>query len=287
MKHMLCLALLAGTVLLSGCDLEEMLPAEMVSLQRSQPLAGETALDATVRFDIGSLEVAAERGAGVYSLDLDYDRSGYEPQIEYDSSPGGRGELSVRLESTGRKILRGEAKGNKLRLNLADSLPLNLKITSGVGDSRLLLSDLRLRQLELEAGVGATKLSTYEPNPITCDRVRLRSGVGSLDAAGLGNLNFRELDFEGGVGGAALEFSGEWKQDASIRIEVGVGGVTVRMPREVGVRVEAQKHFLSGLHLEGFEKRDDDYYSKSYDGAKVRVSIRVTTGVGGFKVIWL
>jgi predicted membrane protein len=108
-----------------------------------------------------------------------------------------------------------------------------------------------------------------------------------MDAVGLGNLNFRELDFEGGVGGASLDFTGDWKQDAQIKIQVGVGGVNLRVPRDLGVKVDAEKHFLSGLHLERFVKRDSQYYSENYDKAKFRVSIRVATGIGGFKITWI
>jgi len=49
----------------------------------------------------------------------------------------------------------------------------------------------------------------------------------------------------------------------------------------------AEKHFLSGLHLEGFDQRDSYYYSKNYDTAQIRVSVRIDTGIGGLKITWL
>jgi len=170
---------------------------------------------------------------------------------------------------------------------LSNAVPLKLDINTGVGDARLALTGLRLSRLELQAGVGGSKITDYEPNPSPCEYIRIKNGVGSMEAVGLGYLNFREFEFEGGVGGANLDFSGSWKQDAEIRIQVGVGGVNLRMPRDLGVKVEAEKHFLSGLHLDGFEKRDSYYYSENYDKAKVRVSVRVATGVGGFRISWL
>jgi hypothetical protein len=115
----------------------------------------------------------------------------------------------------------------------------------------------------------------------------LKSGIGGFDATGLGNLNFRDFEFEGGVGGANLDFSGDWKRSAEIRIQVGVGGVNLRLPREIGVRVEAEKHFLSGLHLEGFDQRDSYYYSRNYDATQIRVTVRIDTGIGGLKITWL
>lgn len=272
--------------LFSGCDFERRLPAEMSSLSESRPLGNEKSLDANVRFDIGSLEITGQKSSNLYSMDLEYDKSSYQPEIHYESA-GEEGTLTFKLESTHKMGIRSERQNNRLRLNLNDSVPLKLSVNTGVGDARLSLSGMRISRLELESGVGKSTLSTYDPNPASCDLVRIKNGVGSIDAVGLGNLNFRELEFEGGVGGANLDFTGQWKQDADVRIQVGVGGVNVRMPREIGVRVEAEKHFMSGLHLDGFDKRDAYYYSENYDKAKTRVTVRVATGVGGFRISWM
>ena len=271
-----------------ACNFEERGPAEMVSLNKTQPMGKEKSLDANIHFGIGSLEVSGERTPALYSMDLEYDKAHYEPSVEYEiEGAGDEGRLSIKLESSNKVGLRSERKTNRMRLGFTDSLPLNLSVNTGVGDARLSLSRLKVARLEMESGVGGSKLSSYDPNPIECQTIRIRNGVGSMDAVGLGNLNFRELDFEGGVGGASLDFTGDWKQDAQIKIQVGVGGVNLRVPRDLGVKVDAEKHFLSGLHLERFVKRDSHYYSENYDKAKFRVSIRVATGIGGFKITWV
>jgi len=61
----------------------------------------------------------------------------------------------------------------------------------------------------------------------------------------------------------------------------------VKMPRAIGVEVNAEKHFLSGLHLDGFSKRNGRYYSENHDKAKFRVTIKVSTGIGGFRINWV
>lgn len=275
----------AITLPVSACYMEQRVPAEMVSVNQSRPVGSEKSLSADLRLDIGSLEISADKGSALYAVDLDYDKSSYEPHIQYE--PGEEGDFSFSLQSVHKIGIRSEREQNRLRLNLTGSLPVKLDINNGVGDARLSLSGLRVASLDLESGVGGSRLSCYEANPIACERIRIKNGVGSVEAVGLGNLNFRELEFEGGVGGANLDFTGEWAQDADISIQVGVGGVTVRMPRDIGVRVEAQKHFLSGLHLEGFTQRDSLYYSENYDKARHRVSLRVATGVGGFRINWI
>jgi len=287
MRELFKFSITVTALLFSGCEIEDRLPAEMVSIEKAQPIGGEESLDAEIKFDIGSLEISGDAARNVYSLNLDYDRARFEPDIRYDAPDGSEGVLKVALESTRKLSLRNEVKKNRLHLNLTDSLPVRLQVNTGVGESRLSLSGIRLARLDIGAGVGGTRISSYEPNPVVCERIQMENGVGSLEAVGLGNLNFRRFEFEGGVGGAELDFSGEWQEDADVRIEVGIGGVTMRMPRSVGVRVDAEKNFLSGVHLEGFQKRGSEYYSENYDNARIRVTVRVTTGIGGFKFTWL
>lgn len=287
-KIILWQACMAAVLFLTGCALEERVPVEMAKLDQSRPVAQETALQADIRLDIGSLEITGESRKELYSLDLEYDKASFDPQIDYGEESGNVGKLSLRVESTHRRGIRSERENNRLRLDLTNALPVSLRINTGVGDARLALSRLQLNSLDIESGVGSARITSYDPNPVVCDSIRLRSGVGGLDAIGLGNLNFRRFEFTGGVGGATLDFSGQWKQDADVRIEVGVGGVTMRMPRDVGVRVTAEKHFLSGLQLDGFHRESGaDYYSENYDRAKVKVSVSVKTGVGGFKISWI
>jgi hypothetical protein len=287
MRNKTCV--LGVVLLMAGCGFEDMEPPEMVSMTQARPLEKEQSLESTVRFDVGSLEITGqETRAPLYSMDLEYDRRGYAPDIQYGASLGGaEGRLSFNLHGTHRMGMRRGSNENRLRLALTDSIPLSLRVATGVGDARLSLSGMKLARIDFESGVGSAKVSAYEPNPIQCEYVRLKNGVGAIEAVGLGNLNFRELDFEGGVGGANLDFTGEWRHDADVRVQVGVGGVTVRMPREIGVRVEAEKHFLSSLQLEGFSRRNASYYSDNYDRAAIRVSIRVATGVGGLKITWI
>ena len=285
MKHLFWILGVVPILLMCACGFEERVPAQMISMDQNQPIGKEKSLSADIRFDIGSLEVTGDSRPNLYAMDLEYDKASYEPESRYDT--GEEGHFSFHLQSVHRAGLHSDRQSNRLRLNLTESIPVKLNVNTGVGDTRLNLSGLKVERLEIEAGVGSSKLSAYEPNSIDCESVRIKSGVGSMDAVGLGNLNFSDFDFEGGVGGANLDFTGEWRRGADVRIQVGVGGVTMKVPRDVGVRVEAQRHFLSGLHLDGFTKRDLYYYSDNYDSAKVRLSVRVVTGVGGFRIAWV
>ncbi len=281
--------ILSFPFLFAACDFQNRVPIEMVTMNQAQPVGKEKSLESTIRFDIGSLEITGERqSASLYSYDLEYDKAGFSPDVHYNAAMDGtEGRLFFSLEKTHNMGIHPQRFNNKLLLSFNESLPLKLKVTAGVGDARLSLSGLRISQIDFESGVGEARVSAYEPNLIPCDSIKLKNGVGRLEAIGLGNLNFRELEFEGGVGGASLDFTGEWKQNAEIRIKVGVGGVNVRLPRDIGVKVEAEQNFLSGLHLEGFNRQDSYYYSENYDKAAIRITLDVATGIGGLRVTWL
>ncbi len=281
--------MLCTLLLFAGCDFENRVPIEMAKMSQSQPLGKEKSLTSDIRFDIGTLEISGNpKSSALYTFDLEYDKASYSPDAQYSSAPGGaEGRFSFNLNSLHRGGLRRQRQSNRLNLTFSDSVPLSLKVNSGVGDARLSLSGIKLSSMEFESGVGGAKISAYEPNPIPCEYVRLKNGVGGFDAVGLGNLNFKEFEFEGGVGGANLDFSGEWKQNADVQIKVGVGGVNIRLPREIGVRVDAEKHFLSGVHLEGFNQKDSYYYSQNYDDAAIKISLSVEAGIGGLKISWL
>jgi hypothetical protein len=276
-------------LLFAGCNFGERVPIEMVTTSQNQPLQKEKALDSTIRFDIGSLEITGERASGsLYSYDMEYDKASFAPNVRYNTVlDGTEGRFFISLESSHKAGIHAQRLNNRLRLALSNGIPLKLQVVAGVGDTRLSLSGLKISSLDFESGVGEAKMSAYEPNSIPCDRISLKNGVGRLEATGLGNLNFKELEFDGGVGGATLDLTGEWKQNADIRIQVGMGGVNVRIPRDIGVKVESAQNFLSGLHLEGFNKQDSFYYSENYGKAATRVSIHVTTGIGGLRITWI
>ncbi len=281
--------ILCSLLMCAGCGFDERIAIEMSSMTQAQPLAKEKSLESKIRFDIGSLEITSgSKPTELYAFDLDYDKASYAPEVHYETALGGEeGRFSFNLRSTQRSGIRKQKSNNRLRLAFNNSIPLSLDVEAGVGDARVLLSGMKIRRFSLESGVGGAKIAVYEPNPVTCDYVGIKNGVGGLEAIGLGNLDFRRLEFEGGVGGANLDMTGEWKRDADVRINVGVGGVNLKIPRDIGVRVETEKHFLSGVQLEGFSQRDSAYYSANYDNAKIRVSVRVQAGIGGLRVTWL
>ena len=222
--------------------------------------------------------------ADLYEVDLYYNEAAFEPRIKlsrqrevarFDFELSGEGKWTRKIGKT------------RASFRFSPEKILRLEARTGVGESQIDLSGMKIEALDVEAGVGETRLSMLTPNEISCDLVSIENGVGALHATGLGNLGFRRLFFRGGVGAAVLDLSGSWKQEAEVEIDVGVGGVEIRLPRNLGAEVKMSKSFLSGIDLSGFRKEGNTYFSDNMDRVDKVIRIRIRAGVGGVEIDWI
>src|SRR5512140_1903722 len=96
--------ILCSLLLLAGCRFEDRVPIDMASMNQSQPLANEKSLESTINFDIGSLEITSQKSNALYSLDLDYDKASFTPEVQYTT--GGEGRFSFDLHSMHKRGVR-------------------------------------------------------------------------------------------------------------------------------------------------------------------------------------
>jgi len=274
----------ACCLLLSSCGIEEAVEGNLATMQKSEPLGNEELLEAEIDLPVGTLEIEAGPASNLYECELEYNERAFSPELDVHRR-GNTAVLHFRLNGEGKGTRRMGKTRLTLRLN--PSVPVVLRTKNGVGESRIDLENLRVRELRIENGVGETQVSMLSPNQTTCERVDISNGVGALKMTGLGNLAFRQLRFQGGVGGSELDFSGEWREEGEINIDVGVGGVELTVPRSVGAEVQASKSFLSGVNLPDFEKRGDTYISNNMERVNKVIRLRVNAGIGGVDLKWL
>jgi hypothetical protein len=255
-----------------------------VDFTQSEPAGDEELLRAQVELKVGQIEVEPGSNSNSYELELHYNELAFEPVVDFIHE-GVVADLSVGLEGEG-KSFRGLGE-NRLFLRLSPETPLELETSNGVGECNLNLTGMKVRSLVLESGVGETTLTMLEANPILCEAVKISSGVGALELVGLGNLSFEELEFQGGVGEASLDFSGNWDTIGEVDIEVGVGGITLLLPTGIGAEIRAKKTFMSDIELPEFTKKGNVYYSDNIDQVEKVIKFRVTAGIGGVELEWI
>jgi hypothetical protein len=125
-----------------------------------------------------------------------------------------------------------------------------------------------------------------EPNPEVCELIQLDVGAAKFTATGLANLNAKRLVFSGGVGEVTLDFTGLLRQDLRATVKMGLGTLTLRVPRSIGMQVR-KDGLLVGFDSQGLTKRGDVYYSENWENSERRVTIDIDAAFGSIRVVWV
>lgn len=247
---------------------------------------GETRIDARLDYAAGALRLAAGRPSELYRMDVLYDGERYIPVSDFDAA---RGRAALGLQASGEGGFRVGSKGQLRQtasVTFSPKSDLSLTVALGAVDGDLELGGLRVTDLKLEAGASRATVRFSQPNAARCRIAALSAGAAELSVLGLGNSRCDRIAFEGGMGRVTLDFSGAWTSNAAVSVRMALGEVTLRLPRQVGVRVTLDK-FLASFEPQGLVRRGRSYLSPGYDQAARHLDIDVTTAVGGVTIDWL
>lgn len=231
-----------------------------------------------VRYGAGKVDVRASESPLLYAMHLRYDESRAVPLHRYDADL--RSAL-LGLESRGKGI---GASGDRdetgeLRLALPSSVALDLDMQLGGTQSLLELGGLRLQSLRLECGATDATVMFSTPNRARMRDLTIDVGAADLFAMHLANANADQIRVQGGVGVVDLEFGGVWTRDLVVDARVAVGKLILRVPSDVGVRLDLQR-IVAGFDHDNMVKRDDGWYSTNYDSAPHKLHVRAETFFG-------
>jgi hypothetical protein len=95
----------------------------------------------------------------------------------------------------------------------------------------------------------------------------------------LSGLALSRLELNMGAGETTVDITGDWKKDVDAQIHGGVGRATIRLPKDVGVRVVAQGG-LGAINADGFQKQGEAYVNDQYGKSPVTLRVEVEGGVG-------
>jgi hypothetical protein len=106
----------------------------------------------------------------------------------------------------------------------------------------------------------------------------LDMGAGTSDLQ-LAGLSLTGLDIRLGAGESTVDLGGDWVRDLDVTIDAGAGDISVRLPREVGVRVQVEAG-LGTIEAPGLTRDGDFYTNAAYDVSDVTVQIDMKAGIG-------
>jgi hypothetical protein len=169
---------------------------------------------------------------------------------------------------------------NEWDLQVSDAVPYHLRVEAGAYQGTWALGGLRLRRLEVVEGATQATYSFDRPNPEVMEALNVTTGASRVRMVSLVNANFRQMGFDAGVGEYTLDFSGQLRQSASVRIRTGVSTVTVSVPQTTPARIRL-RGALRSVRLDGnFQQDGDDYMTPGWAGASQRLDIVVEMGLG-------
>ncbi len=275
---LLVLSLVAGTGLAHG--------QTMRSFSSARQVHGETNLTATVRLASDTLRLAPGGASLLYNLKIVYDADRFKPLGLYDPVAS---EAVLGLESIGGgglRVSKAAQLNQAANLVLSSAVDLTLDARLEAVNAELELGGMRLVAFTLYNNGSRTVARFTQPNRVGCRRGEFRAGAAEFKVSGLGNSRCRTIAFHGGVGTATLDFSGSWRNDMRLEASMAAGGLTIKLPRGLGVRMTTD-NFLAILDPQGFIEHDGEYVSQNYEQADRHLDISLKTSLGQVTVLWI
>ncbi|MFO7734370.1 MAG: toast rack family protein [Candidatus Aminicenantes bacterium] len=225
----LVLAVLAVTVV---CDE----PGRDSSETKTVALEGAQRAEVSLRMGAGELRVRGADQEALLEAEFRFNRERFRPAVDYRLF-GDKGILEVR-QARRRGIPLGNVRST-WDLSLTQTIPLDLDIDLGAGESRLDLRGLALSKVDIDMGVGEMRLDLSGPHRQSF-RVKIDGGIGSIRLdlpsetgvrikvdKGIGSVDTRGLSKQEGY--YVNEAFGRSEMTIDIDIDAGIGSVDLRV----------------------------------------------------------
>jgi hypothetical protein len=265
-----------------GCSTVSVPTLNVGTLQEDRISIGlEDAQSADVQLAMGTGELTiAPGGSAMLDGTFRYNVKEWKPQIERNTVGGLASVLIQQGQDKEAWGLAGQGARNEWDIRLGTQAPLRLTVNLGAGESDIDLSGVRLSRLSMANGAGDTSIVFRSPNPERMSELAINSGAGRLQLDQLGNANCERLTVKGGAGEVTLDLNGEWTRSATVELITGVGSVTVRVPRTIGVRITTAGSPVGKLIVNDLKSTSEGYVNEAYATAEIKLEISLTTGMG-------
>ena len=165
---------------------------------------------------------------------------------------------------------------NEWDLKLGNT-PMDLEINAGAYQGRFELGGLELTNLTIQDGAADVEVSFSEPNLTEMSIFRYETGASNVDLTGLANANLSTLFFNGGAGDYTLDFSGEFQQNLTARVETGFCDLVLVIPEGMNAIVTIEGAAINVNHSSDWGQRNQTY---TQEGSGPTLTIVVKMGAG-------
>ncbi|MEZ4639826.1 MAG: hypothetical protein R2873_01305 [Caldilineaceae bacterium] len=159
--------------------------------------------------------------------------------------------------------LGGMTKAPTFDLKLGKGKPYRLTVEGGASESEMDLGGLPLHGLAVKFGAGKQEFNFSSPNPEAMDEITVSAGAAGIEMENLANANFERMVLEGGAAAFELDFGGELRRDAAVKITTGMASVEVDVPSATPIRLSAEATLGSVDVGDGFMKKDGAFWNEA------------------------
>ena len=236
---------------------------------------------ATLRFVCAGLGLwMAMIGCGFLNTTSVNELRSEDQSIEIGSASSAR----IQIEFAAGQLVVGGGGGSLMnatfRYNVNDWKP---KVEYSVnGNQGELLVSQEGKDFKLPVGgkvINDWNIRLNEAAPIDLD-IKTGAGESELD---LRTLDLTSLNVEVGAGSTSLDLSGDWDHDLSASVTGGVGDLSIKLPANMGVRVNLDRAIVS-VTATGLKKDGDGYINQTYGTAPSTLTLELTAGVGSINL---
>ena len=169
---------------------------------------------------------------------------------------------------------------NTWDLLLGDQV-MELTLTVGASRSEIELGGLAISDLRITQGASDFELAFSEPNQIEMSTLRFTGGASDAELNELANANARDISFTGGAGIYTLDFSGELQNDMYVKIEAGLGEVTIIVPQGTAAEAEFEGALADVDAYDDWRRSGDTY---TLEGTGASITLEISMGLGSLEL---
>lgn len=215
----------------------------------------------------------------------------------FDYRPSGR--VTGQLKSETKRVEAGEANTLRTNIKMTEGVLQLTGSAAGVLDAEFTYDDADWKQPAVEYSVDANgqgnlvvkQKATHRPamrqgrsewlirlNDELPTDLFVKFGAGKADLK-LSGLILTGLQVESGVGELTLDLSGDWERSLEAFIKAGIGDTTLRLPQDVGVRIQSLVSFGS-VNSRDLTQDGNSYTNSLYGQVEVNLDITIEGGMG-------
>lgn len=173
----------------------------------------------------------------------------------------------------------------RLTLRLGTARPYRLTLEGGASESEFDLGGLPLSELNIRQGAGKMDFDFSVPNPQPMGQLAVEAGAVGFEMVNLVNANFAEMKLDGGAASFYLDFNGQLRRDASVKITTGVSAVTLVVPSSTAVRIVPET-VMAGLDVGDHFTRLEGAFNNpaATGGGKPLLTIQASVTLGSLRL---